>query len=149
MKRLHLHLSVEDLDRSIRFYSALFAAEPTVRKPDYAKWLLDDPCVNLAISTRGKAAGLDHLGVQVDTRDELASVHARMRTAERPILEEPATTCCYARSEKAWIADPDGLAWEAFHTTGDSTVYGDGADLGPIRTRQPERGGCCASAPAS
>jgi len=143
MKRLHLHLSVEDLDQSIRFYSALFAAEPAVRKPDYAKWLLDDPRVNLAISTRGKTPGLDHLGIQVETPAELQEVYGRLRAADRPVLEEGATTCCYAKSEKAWIADPDGVAWETFHTTGESTVYGDGVDLGVVRVKQ---GACCAPA---
>lgn len=134
MKRLHVHVSVDDLAASVRFYSTLFAAEPTVAKPDYAKWMLDDPRVNFAISTRGKQAGLDHLGIQVETEDELHAVYDRLQQAERPVLEEGATTCCYAKSEKAWISDPQGLAWETFLTRGDSTVYGDSIDLGPIRT---------------
>jgi catechol-2,3-dioxygenase len=134
MKRLHVHVSVDDLAQSVRFYSTLFAAEPTVTKPDYAKWMLDDPRVNFAISARGAAAGLDHLGIQVETADELHDVHARLQQAERPVLREGATTCCYAKSEKAWISDPQGLAWETFLTSGESTVYGDSADLGQIRT---------------
>jgi catechol 2,3-dioxygenase-like lactoylglutathione lyase family enzyme len=138
MKRLHVHVSVADLAQSVRFYSALFAAAPTVRKPDYAKWMLDDPRVNFAISARGAAApGLDHLGIQVETPAELDEVYGRLRDADRPVLEEGATTCCYAQSEKAWIADPQGVAWETFLTVGESTVYGDGVDLGAVRTMAP------------
>ncbi len=143
MKRLHVHVAVDDLAASMRFYSTLFAAAPTVTKPDYAKWMLDDPRVNFAISTRGQQAGLDHLGIQVETEDELHAVYDRLRQADRPVLEEGATTCCYAKSEKAWITDPQGLAWETFLTSGDSTVYGDSTDLGPIRTAA---GACCATA---
>lgn len=140
MKRLHVHVGVADLDQSIRFYSALFAAEPSVVKPDYAKWMLEDPRVNFAISARGRAAGLDHLGIQVESEAELREVYARLREADRPVLEEGATTCCYAKSEKSWIADPQGLSWETFLTTGESTVYGDSVELGPIRTAE---GACC------
>lgn len=147
MKRLHVHVSVDDLSRSIGFYTALFAAEPTVIKPDYAKWMLDDPRVNFAISTRGGQPGLDHLGIQVETPDELQEVYGRLRQADRPVLEEGATTCCYARSEKAWIADPQGVSWETFLTSGESTVYGDSVDLGPIRTKAAAA--CCASGRAS
>lgn len=134
MKRLHVHVSVEDIARSVRFYSTLFAAEPAVVKPDYAKWMLEDPRVNFAISTRGGQTGLDHLGIQVETPDELHEVYGRLQAADRPVLEEGATTCCYAKSEKSWITDPQGVSWETFLTTGESTVYGDSADLGPIRT---------------
>ena len=154
MKRLHVHVSVDDLAASVRFYSTLFAAEPAVTKPDYAKWMLDDPRVNFAISARGGEAGVDHLGIQVETPDELAEVYGRLREADRPILEEGATTCCYARSEKAWIADPQGLYWETFLTTGESIVYGDGADNGKVRTAsgglRPEvraSDACCAPTP--
>ena len=143
MKRLHVHVSVDDLAHSIRFYSALFATEPTVTKPDYAKWMLDDPRVNFAISMRGRQTGLDHLGIQVETQAELTEIYRRLRQADRPVLEEGATTCCYAKSEKAWITDPQGLPWETFLTTGESTVYGDTQDLGKIRTTQ---GACCAPA---
>lgn len=135
MKRLHVHLSVADLPASVRFYAALFGAPPTVTHPDYAKWMLDDPRVNFAISRRGAAPGLDHLGIQVETPDELAGAYARLRAAGGPVLEQGATTCCYARSEKAWITDPQGVAWETFLTSGDSTDYGDSVDLGPIRVR--------------
>ena len=142
MKRLHVHVSVDDLAASVRFYNTLFAAEPTVEKPDYAKWMLDDPRVNFAISTRGKQVGLDHLGIQVETEDELHAVYGRLQQAERSVLVEGDTTCCYAKSEKAWTSDPQGLAWETFLTRGYSTVYGDSIDLGPIRTTV---GACCAA----
>src|SRR5215469_5952099 len=124
MKRMHVHVSVSDLEASIRFYSALFAAEPTVRKVDYAKWMLDDPRVNFAISQRSAAAGIEHLGIQVEDHAELEEVYARFKRADRPVLEEGATTCCYAESEKSWIEDPRGIQWETFLTTGESTVYG-------------------------
>jgi catechol 2,3-dioxygenase-like lactoylglutathione lyase family enzyme len=124
MKRLHVHIAVENLDESVRFYSHLFATDPTVRKDDYAKWMLDDPRVNFAISARATRAGIEHLGIQVEDRGELADIYARLERAEGPVLEEGATTCCYARSEKSWIEDPQGVKWEAFLTTGEGTVYG-------------------------
>lgn len=132
MKRLHVHVSVDHLAKSVRFYSTLFATAPTVTESDYAKWMLEDPRVNFAISTRNARKGFDHLGIQVETRDELQDVHGRMRQADRPVLNEGETVCCYARSEKAWIADPQGLPWEAFLTTGASTVYGVDLDLSPL-----------------
>jgi catechol-2,3-dioxygenase len=140
MKRLHVHMSVADIAQSVKFYSTLFAADPAVIKPDYAKWMLDDPRMNFAISTRGGKPGLDHLGIQVETAAELKDVYDRLQKADRPVLEEGATTCCYATSEKSWIADPQGVSWETFLTTGESTVYGDSVDLGPIRTAQAA---CC------
>ena len=124
MKRLHVHVSVGDLDESVQFYSALFAAQPTVRKDDYAKWMLEDPRVNFAISKRDKVTGIRHLGIQVENSAELAEVFARLDHAHRPVLNEGATTCCYAKSEKSWIEDPQGVQWETFLTTGDSAVYG-------------------------
>jgi hypothetical protein len=145
MKRLHVHVSVDDLAGSIRFYSALFAAEPTVAKPDYAKWMLDDPRVNFAISARGGQAGVDHLGIQVETPEELKEVYGRLQQAERPVLEEGATTCCYATSEKARTAVPQGLLWESFLTTGESTIYGDDVALAGFRTN----GGSVESSPCS
>ena len=126
MKRFHVHLKVTDLARSIDFYQALFAAPPTVTKTDYAKWQLDDPKVNFAISTTQTAAGIEHLGIQVDSPEELHEVYGRMVTARGEVYEEGHTTCCYARSEKAWISDPQGVEWEAFHTYGGATVYGEG-----------------------
>lgn len=124
MKRLHVHVAVDDLAASVRFYNTLFAAEPSVRKPDYAKWMLEDPRVNFAISSRGGAAGIEHLGIQVETQDELQAVYARLREADASVLEEGLTTCCYAHSEKSWISDPQGVSWETFLTRGESTVYG-------------------------
>ena len=115
MKRLHVHVSVRDLDASVRFYSQLFAAAPTVRKPDYAKWMLEDPRVNFAISQRDGKPGVQHLGIQVEDRTELAEVYERLRSAEGPVIEEGETTCCYAHSEKSWIDDPQGVQWETFH----------------------------------
>ncbi len=140
MKRLHVHVAVDDLETSIRFYSALFATQPSVRKPDYAKWMIDDPRVNFAISKRSAAAGLDHFGIQVEDEGELADVYVRLEKAARPILEQGATTCCYAESEKSWTVDPQGIAWETFLTRGESTVYGESVDLGETRTRSA----CCA-----
>jgi catechol 2,3-dioxygenase-like lactoylglutathione lyase family enzyme len=130
MKRLHVHVGVNDLDQSIGFYSTLFAAEPTVIRHDYAKWMLDDPRVNFAISSGNHARkGIEHLGIQVDSGEELSELYDRLKAADRPVLEEGATTCCYAKSEKSWIADPDGVAWEAFFTNGEATVYGDSPAL--------------------
>jgi catechol 2,3-dioxygenase-like lactoylglutathione lyase family enzyme len=133
MKRLHIHVGVEDLDRSVAFYSTLFAAQPTVVKGDYAKWMLDDPRVNFAISSGDHAArGIEHLGIQAEDGAELAEVYARLQAAERPVLDEGATTCCYAKSRKSWIADPDGVIWEAFHTSGEAIVYGDSPDIAQL-----------------
>ena len=133
MKRLHVHAGVSDLDQSIRFYSTLFAAEPTLVKPDYAKWMLDDPRVNFAISSgRHEATGIEHLGIQADSTDELGEVYARLKQADRPVLEEGRTTCCYAKSEKSWISDPDGIVWETFYTDGEATTYGDSPALATL-----------------
>ena len=154
MKRMHVHVAVEDLQRSIGFYSALFASKPTIVKSDYAKWMLDDPRVNFAISTRGRAPGLDHLGIQVESRDELNEVYARLHEAGGEVIEQGQTTCCYAKSEKSWIDDPSGIAWETFHTTGESTDYGDGSGERVARVaREKEaaaQSACCvpAAAPA-
>ena len=141
MKRLHVHVGVNDLDQSIRFYSTLFGSEPTVTKPDYAKWMLDDPRVNFAISAGNHARkGIEHLGIQVESDDELGEVYGRLKSADRPVLEEGQTTCCYAKSEKSWITDPDGVVWEAFFTNGEATVYGDSPALDTISSETK----CCA-----
>ena len=129
MKRLHINMAVEKLDRSIDFYSRLFASEPTVVKDDYAKWMLDDPRVNFAIQTRGASKGIDHLGIQVEDTTELNEVFDRLQHADGRIIEEGKTTCCYAKSEKTWIFDPEGIAWETFYTMGESPVYGEDAEL--------------------
>ncbi len=137
MKRLHVNLSVSDLDASLRFYNSLFAAEPDVVKQDYAKWMLEDPRVNFAITTRGSRKGIDHLGIQVEDDNELDEVYARLKSASAPVIEQGETTCCYANSEKSWTFDPEGIAWEAFLTRGESAVYGsDGI-------RQHERDSAC------
>lgn len=147
MKRLHVHVGVADLDQSIRFYSTLFAAEPTVRKNDYAKWMLDDPRVNFAISSGNMHKGVEHLGIQAEDGKELSQVYGRLKAADRPVLEEGKTTCCYAKSEKSWISDPDGVVWEAFFTNGKSAIYGDNVDLSAVSARAAE-GRCCAPAAA-
>ena len=123
MKRLHVNVGVADLDQSIRFYSVLFGAEPTVKHDDYAKWMLDDPRVNFAISTRG-APGIDHLGIQAENADELAEMATRLKAADQAVFEQTDAACCYARSDKAWVRDPSGLNWETFHTSGQITTYG-------------------------
>jgi catechol 2,3-dioxygenase-like lactoylglutathione lyase family enzyme len=143
MKRLHVHVAVGDLSQSVGFYSALFAAQPTVLKFDYAKWMLDDPRVNFAISTRGREPGLDHLGIQVDSQDELHEVYGRLHQAGGTIIEQGQTACCYARSEKSWIDDPAGISWETFHTTGESIDYGDGTGEREARVAHAREGVCC------
>lgn len=145
MKRLHVHVAVSDLAESARFYSTMFAAEPTVLKEDYAKWMLDDPRVNFAISQKsGADKGVEHLGLQVEDEAELAQVYGRLAAANAPVLEEGATTCCYAKSEKSWIADPDGVVWEAFLTNGSSTVYGDSPDFSGLASDNAAVNACCA-----
>lgn len=149
MKRFHVHVGVSDLDQSIGFYSTLFGAEPTVIKHDYAKWMLDDPRVNFAISSGHHAVkGIEHLGIQAETAEELQEVYGMLKDAGRPVLEEGATTCCYAKSEKSWISDPDGVVWETFHTSGDATVYGDSPTLDAV-SLNAAAGQCCAPTPAT
>jgi hypothetical protein len=132
MKRLHIHVSVNDLEESTRFYSTLFAAEPMVKKVDYAKWMLEDPRVNFAISAQGCKGGIEHLGIQAEDEAELGVIFERLAEANRPTLSEENTTCCYARSEKQWVADPQGVIWETFYTHGESTVYGQSAAIEEI-----------------
>ena len=139
MNRLHLHVGVPDLAPSIAFYRALFGADPTVVKDDYAKWLLDDPAVNFAISARGSTAGVDHVGIQVETAEDLAVLSGRLRAAGQEVVDQVGASCCYARSDKTWVRDPAGLAWETFHTFGESTTYGE--DAGPREAVKEE--GCC------
>ena len=143
MKRMHVHVSVPEIGAAIGFYSALFAAKPAVVKDDYAKWMLDDPRMNFAISTRGRAPGLDHLGIQVENEGELQEVYARLHDAGGDILKEGKTTCCYAQSEKSWISDPAGVSWETFLTTGESTDYGASVEHG---ARLAHGSACCGPA---
>jgi hypothetical protein len=145
MKRFHVHLNVDDLSRSIGFYSQLFAAQPARVESDYAKWMLEDPPVNFAISTRGDKPGIDHLGIQTDSTEELAALKARAQAADMALLDDGETTCCYARSEKHWVTDPQGVAWEHFHTLGNIPVFHEGAE--PAAT--PAAGSCCAPAGVS
>ena len=140
MKRFHVHLHVDDLAKSIGFYSKLFATEPARREGDYAKWMLEDPPVNFAISTRGAQPGIDHLGIQTDDAAELATLKARAEAADMALLDEGETTCCYARSEKHWVTDPQGIAWEHFHTLGNIPVFNEAP--APVSTQSA----CCAPA---
>lgn len=144
MKRFHVHVSVADLPASIRYYSALFAAEPSVVKDDYAKWMLEDPRVNFAISARGAKTGLDHLGFQTDDAVELAALKKQAEAADMALLDEGETTCCYARSEKYWVTDPQGIAWEHFHTLGDVPVYGESRPKEQGQEQGQENSSCCA-----
>lgn len=146
MKRLHVNVGVADLEQSIRFYSTLFGTGPSVRHDDYAKWMLDDPRVNFAISTRG-APGLDHLGIQAENAEELADIAARLKAADQPVLEQTDAACCYARSDKAWVRDPSGLNWETFHTSGQITTYGEDT-AGKAGTAGPTRAAAACCAPA-
>ena len=147
MKRLHVHIAVDDLDRSIGFYSTLFGARPSVLKDDYAKWMLDDPKVNLAISQRGHTApGVDHLGIQVETDGELRELASRLKSAGEVTRDQEATTCCYAQSNKAWVNDPSGVRWETFFTFGDATTYGEdepAAEPEPASSSCGAKSACC------
>jgi hypothetical protein len=156
MKRLHVHVAVENLEASVRFYSQLFAAPPSVLMRDYAKWMLEDPRANFAISARGAATGIEHLGIQAEDEDELIEVYGRLRGANRPMFEEGNTVCCYAKSEKSWIEDPQGVKWETFLTTGRSTIYGHDPAAGDkastccipatVNSEAKEEGLCCTPA---
>jgi catechol 2,3-dioxygenase-like lactoylglutathione lyase family enzyme len=140
MKRFHVHVHVDDLARSIGFYTRLFGTEPARVEGDYAKWMLDDPAVNFAISMRGGAPGIDHLGIQTDDPTELAAMKARAQAADLVTLDEGETTCCYARSEKHWVTDPQGIAWEQFHTLASIPVFREAAPA-------EAAGACCTPAP--
>ncbi len=140
MKRFHVHVAVEDIDRSVGFYSTLFGAGPSVLKSDYAKWMLDDPLVNFAISARARALGVDHVGIQVESGEELAELAARLKDAGETTRDQQATTCCYARSDKSWVSDPTGLRWETFHSFGEATVYGEDE---PAIEAAPQASACC------
>ncbi len=143
MKRFHVHVAVPDLAQSIRFYSTLFGAEPTVTKVDYAKWMLEDPRVNFAISQRGADIGINHLGFQVDSGEELQALHGQLEAADRGVVAEMGANCCYAKSDKYWVKDPAGIAWESFHSLGSIPLFG-GTHAG---ASTPDA--CCATAPAT
>ncbi|MEK9777131.1 MAG: ArsI/CadI family heavy metal resistance metalloenzyme [Quisquiliibacterium sp.] len=148
MKRFHVHLHVQDLQASIAFYSRLFSAQPARIETDYVKWMLEDPRVNFAISTRGSKPGLDHLGFQVDSAEELVEMKAAAQNADMAMLDEGETTCCYARSDKHWITDPQGVAWEQFHTLGDIPVFNEASQPASgaacCAPTQPTAAACCA-----
>jgi len=144
MKRFHVHVAVADLQQSIKFYSTFFDVQPTVTKEDYAKWMLDDPRINFAISTRGRVPGLDHLGIQVEDGEALKEIALRLKQAQQPVLEQEQTTCCYAKADKAWVHDPQGIAWESFFTTDVATTYGEDADIATQTNTA-----CCAPAAES
>ena len=148
MKRLHVHVAVHDLQQSIRFYSALFAAEPAVRKDDYAKWMLDDPRVNFAISTRGGKAGLDHLGIQAENGAELEELGVRLAQADVAITAQKGASCCYAKSDKYWTIDPQGVAWESFHTLGSVPMYGCNTRSPAAENKDAGKAACCGPAMA-
>ena len=148
MKRLHVHVAVENIEQSTRFYSALFATKPAVVKDDYAKWMLDDPRVNFAISSRGRAPGLDHFGIQVEDAAELHEVYDRLKQAEGPVLEQGETICCYAKSEKSWINDPQGIAWESFHTLDSVPMYGQDTRARASEAKSAGKAACCGPAMA-
>ena len=144
MKRLHVHVAVHDLQQSIRFYSALFASEPMVKKDDYAKWMLDDPRVNFAISDRSSRKGLDHLGIQAESGDELEEIGSRLAQADVSVLPQKDASCCYSKSDKYWTIDPQGIAWESFHTLDSVPVYG--GDTRPQAAHPKAKAACCAPA---
>jgi len=147
MKRFHVHVGVENLDDSIRFYSGLFGAGPTVRKDDYAKWMIEDPRVNFAISQRGNRVGVNHLGLQADSAAELADIRARFAAAGTGVVDEPDASCCYAQSDKHWMTDPQGIAWEGYHTLGEIRYFdgnGGGAAAGACGTNSASASACCA-----
>tara|TARA_R110000824_G_scaffold155226_6_gene327779 strand:+ start:71398 stop:71874 length:477 start_codon:yes stop_codon:yes gene_type:complete len=146
MKRLHVSFGTTDLEKSVAFYSTLFGAEPTVTRPGYAKWLLDDPRVNFVVESGSGKTGFNHAGIQVDAPDELNEIFDRMKQAEAPYLPEGVTTCCYAKSEKSWTADPDGVQWEAFYTMHQTDEFGSGPELSSLAATG-DASACGCSAP--
>jgi lactoylglutathione lyase len=140
MKRFHVHAHVEDLQASIAFYSKMFAAQPTRVESDYAKWMLEDPRTNFAISTRGDKVGVDHLGIQTDTEEELVALKTQAQAADMTLMDQGETSCCYARSDKYWVTDPQGIAWEQFHTLGNIPVFSESQQTTPA----PQASACCA-----
>ncbi|SCY29487.1 Glyoxalase/Bleomycin resistance protein/Dioxygenase superfamily protein [Nitrosospira sp. Nl5] len=147
MKRFHVHIAVDDLDANIRFYSTVFGAPPSVTKADYAKWMIEEPRINFAISNRGAKTGLDHLGFQVDSDAELGELRRGVAEAEIAALDQPRTKCCYARSDKYWIVDPQGIAWETYHTLGEVEIYGTDVPKARIEPKPHEAGACCVPVP--
>ena len=147
MKRFHAHVRVNDLESSVRFYSTLFGTDPAVLKSDYAKWMLDDPRVNFAITAGSTEAGLDHLGLQVESDEDLATIAARLDAAGQAVVKQENASCCYARGNKGWVSDPSGISWETFHTFGENTVYGNDVAPRPSADKPLDADSCCAPAP--
>jgi catechol 2,3-dioxygenase-like lactoylglutathione lyase family enzyme len=146
MKRFHVHVAVTNLEDSVRFYSSIFGADPTVRKPDYAKWMVEDPRINFAISARGAQPGVNHLGLQVDSDEELEGMRGQLEAADAGLVAEVGAKCCYAKSDKYWVTDPQGIAWETYHSLGAIPMFG--ADTAP--SAEPvAASGCCAPVPAT
>jgi catechol 2,3-dioxygenase-like lactoylglutathione lyase family enzyme len=146
MKRFHVHVAVNNVDESVQFYSKVFGAEPTVLKADYAKWMIEDPRLNFAISARGSQPGVNHLGLQVDTDDELQGMRDQLAAADAGLVAEVGANCCYAKSDKYWVTDPQGVAWETYHSLGSIPMFG--ADVEP-HNEPAVAGGCCAAAPTA
>jgi catechol-2,3-dioxygenase len=144
MKRFHMHVGVKSLQESVQFYSTLFGQQPTKLKEDYAKWMLEDPRINFAISTRSNVEGVDHVGIQVENAEELSEITERLKKADLKVFGEGETTCCYAESSKAWVNDPSGLAWETYQNMADADVYSE-----KPKAAEPEASSCCAPAPAA
>jgi len=149
MKRFHAHVRVNDLESSVRFYSTLFGTEPAVLKSDYAKWMLDDPRVNFAITAGSTATGLDHLGLQVESDEDLAIIAGRLDAAGQSVVKQEDAACCYARGNKGWVSDPTGISWETFHTFGENTVYANDIAPRPVAAEPRDADACCAPAPSS
>ena len=150
MKRFHVHVAVGDLDRSIAFYSKVFGARPTVQKPDYAKWMVEDPRLNFAISSRGAEPGVNHLGFQLDSDEEFKAMHAQLAEADAGLVEEIGANCCYAKSDKYWVTDPAGIAWETYHSLGTIPMFGGEAPEpgSVVDTRAATTAACCAPKPS-
>ncbi|MBO6636264.1 ArsI/CadI family heavy metal resistance metalloenzyme [Parvibaculum sp.] len=149
MKRLHVSFGVEDLEKSVLFYSTLFGAEPSVRRPGYAKWMLEDPRVNFVVESLSGEKGFSHAGIQVEEQEELEPIFNRLKEAEAPYLPEGVTTCCYHKSEKSWTQDPDGVRWEAFYTMHQMEEFGSGPELEKLDTTSADQSACGCSAPAA
>jgi hypothetical protein len=155
MKRFHVHVAVSDLSKSIAFYSAMFGQQPTVVKPDYAKWMLEDPRINFAISNRGNAPGVNHLGLQAEDDAELEAIHANLQKADTAVLPEKGVHCCYAKSDKYWVTDPQGIAWESFRSLGSIPLYGNSkteraasGQAGSCGSSEASASSCCAPSEA-
>jgi catechol 2,3-dioxygenase-like lactoylglutathione lyase family enzyme len=146
MKRFHVHVAVKDIQESTRFYSAMFGVAPSVLKVDYAKWMLEDPRINFAISQRSQTPGVNHLGFQAETDEELEGIHAHLQNADHAIVAEKGVSCCYAKSDKYWVTDPQGIAWESFRSLGSVPIYGEENHDAAAACGSQAESGCCPTA---